>query len=393
MPKIGRIAGATIDGVPQSPGNPVLVAGKYIRITDGAIEFFDGSSREPALRLTRDSDSGALDGALQVVEHDWNTHGWTGFSPSIITADDAQAFTVSTSGGRGVVTAASDTDANHRVAYLRAGTSWVNSMVTSTVYGPTADWDGTNAQQGHIHRAKLRSDGTWEAIVVWTSITGGSDYGYMHCNSVRWDGTTLTQADGADEFSGPFGYGDSTYIDHRLQVIGVQRQQPLLWVNDYRVAKPWRVTVTTNDLVTASNFVDTTFNTASTVAIQSITDAAAGIIRVIDATHTSAVAYTATKLGYLTPGGVDGQKRWCPFRLSTRVIGGTATSVSVESKRWHVDEAEPDWGDARVQRGSIAADADVPDLALGPGLCGLWAGHFNTSSGGAWGPVRFELAT
>jgi hypothetical protein len=389
--KIGKLTGATRNGQRVSPPEPILSEGSGLRVFGDALEFIDPDTGVADLRLSR-GPGGYLRGATPVVEHDWTLKGWADFRAVTVNQDGVQAFTPTVSAGRGVVSAASSTSANHRVVYLREGTNWADSMVRSVIYGPTADWDGVNAQQGHVHRVRETSPGSWEGIAVWTSIAFGADYGYLHANGVRFDGTTLTQATNADVLNGPFGYGDSAYIDHRLQVIGTQRIQPLLWVNDYRVQRPDLVTVTTGDIVDIANFSDTTFN-ESAIAIQSVQDAASGWLRVIEGTSTSAIAYAAVKQGYITPSGVDAQKRWCPFHLATRVVGGTSASVTVQAKRWRLDEGAPEGGAARVQTAAVTPSANVPTLATAAGRCGLWSAHFNTSSGGAWGPVRFEQVT
>jgi hypothetical protein len=88
------------------------------------------------------------------------------------------------------------------------------------------------------------------------------------------------------------------------------------------------------------------------------------------------------------PDGNTNQKRWAPFWLSTRVRGGSASSVVVEAKRWRPEDGEPDWSDARVMRQTIATNGNVPALALGPGSCALWGAHFISTSSGSWGAVR-----
>lgn len=377
MPKIGRSTGPSLaDGT-----RPVVIDARAgdLELTGPDSDLVVGGTATVG---------GVLVGG--VVTHDWALQGWTGFTPVTMNADAAQSFAATVSTGRGVITGTGTGAPNHRVAYLRQNTEWRDGVVTSTIYGPTADWDGTNAQQGHLHRARHLGGGVWEGIAVWTSITAGSDYGYLHANGVRWNGVTLSQATNADAFSGPFGYADSGTIDHRLSVVAAERTQPLLWVNDFRVARPELITVVATDLVTIASMADTTFNEAS-IALN-LVDAPNGILRVVEPSSTNAVTYAAVRAGTIAPVGVDLQKRWCPFVLSTRVVGGTASSVTVEAKRWRLDEPEPDWGAARVQRAATTPSATVPALAVNAGMHGLWAAHFHDNSGGAWGPVRMERA-
>jgi hypothetical protein len=318
------------------------------------------------------------------VKHNWNQDGWTPFTAVTITADGAQSFTQSVSTGQGVLTGAVAGSGSLRRAYLYPGTNWADSEMTSVIWGPTG-WSGTNAQQGHIHRVREISAGTWEGIAIWTSVVFGGDYSFLHCAGVRWDGTSLLQSSNDSSF----GASDATYIDRGMRVVGHRRFSFGSWINEYTVAQPERLNfLTTSDIVTIASLSDATFNeTNRTIAGVTVNNAT---LAVIDSSDTTAVSYTVDGAGDIKPSSTSSQKRWTPFVMTTRVIGGTTSSVPVEVKRWRLGDPEPDWGDARVRRGTVTSNGSVTSIALGPGQCALWGAHFHTSSSGAWGDLSFR---
>lgn len=374
MPKVSRTGGASLND------------GTRPRTVDrrGAVDV-ELSGPDADLSVGGELTIGG-EGVATVARHDWAVRGWRGFTPVTITADGAQAFTATSSSGKGIVTAAASTAPNLRVAYLRDGTSWRDSVVTSLLHGPIADWDGSNAQQGHVHRVREISPGQWEGIAVWTSVVFGGDYSFLHCNSVRFDGTTLLQGTAP---VGTFGTTDAAYIDRSANITAIERTTTLgSYFNDYRLLRPHLLNVDAGDIVTIASVADTSFNQADIALL--LVDKPKGTVRVVDPSDTTLQAYLAVKNGTVTPSSVDLQKRWAPFWLSTRVIGGTASSVTVEAKRWRPDEPEPGWSEPRVQRGAVTPSASLASLAVGTGRCGLWAAHMHTTSGGAWGDVKFE---
>lgn len=319
------------------------------------------------------------------ITRDWAVDGWTGVTPVTITNDPGQTFTTSVSGSRGTVASAASAAGNHRVAYLLDNTTTTDAVMTSLINGPSHSWNGTNAQQGHIHRVRSLGGGLWEGIAVWTSIVLGGDYSYLHHAGVRFDGTTLSQS-GAGGVG--FGTTDSAYLDNQLLVRALSRSNVFVWVNDFYVAAPERVTsVQPGDLIAIAGLSDATFNEAS-IAVAATS---ANLIRVIEPVTTGAVAYTpVATLATITPTGVDAMKQWAPFWLSTRVIGGTGTSVTVEAKRWRTTEREPDWGDPRVQRDTVVPGGSVTAIAASAGKCALWTGHMSATSSVSWGAIRVE---
>jgi hypothetical protein len=339
-------------------------------------------------RTTAHEETLTGDGAHGVITHNWNQDGWTPFTPVIINTDGSQSFTQSVSSGRGVLTATQPTGGSLRMAYLRNDTNWVDSEIRSVIWGPTG-WNGTNAQQGHLHRVRERSPGQWEAIMIWTSVVFGGDYSFMHAATIRFDGTTLLQSGN----NGSFGAADASYIDRSVRVAGHLRFTGFgLWFNEYTVVQPERLRyLASSDIITVASMSDATFNETN-IAVNGVSVDTA-VVQVIEPTTTSAVAYTADGAGSITPSSTSSQKRWTPFVLATRVIGGATSSVPVEVKRWRLGDSEPDWGDPRVRRGTVIPDSapvEVPEMALGPGLCGLFGAHFLNGSSGAWGDATFR---
>jgi len=317
-----------------------------------------------------------------VVEHDWGRSDWSSLNPVVITADGAQSFATSIVDGKGRLSGPLS-NGSLRVAYLLPNTNWADSEMRSVIWGPATTWATNNAQQGHLHRVREYSPGQWEAIGIWTSVVFGGDYSYLHVASVRWDGTynSLKQSGGSMT-----GAQDSSYIDRTLSIINIQRWQFVSWFNQYHAIQPDRFKfITTSDTVTASDFADATFNETNKNLFG--IDLNLNKFIIVDDTDTNAVDPTHVGAGIIRPSSGSLQKRWTPFVMATRVIGGDANTVPIEIKRWRLGEPEPDWGEPRVRRGTVTSNGTVPSLALGPGQNALWNAHFYNGSGGDWGNI------
>ena len=313
--------------------------------------------------------------AIPEIVHRWSEDGWDDFHPMVMAGDTVQRFDATVANGRGVITAAFDTPNVRHMAYIREGTLATDSEIVSPIYPPVG-WNGNNAQQGHLHNIREIAPGVWEAIMIWTSVVFGGDYGTLHMAGVRWDGTAL------DLSAGGFTGADQRFIDHTVRVLGHRRFNFGVWINEYTLAEPV-IDYAPGDIVTVSLDPTAGFNETN-VAVTGW-DPIAGIVQVLDPSDTAAVAYTPVEAGMLRHSGVDSQKRWAPFMLATRVIGGTAGSVQAEAMRWRLGTPPADWGDPRVQRITCTPDGDVTAMAAGPGGLGLFGAHFNAGSSGSWG--------
>lgn len=316
--------------------------------------------------------------------HDFARDGWSGFTPEVMSVDGDQVFDAAVVDGRGRITGTQAGDGNHRVAYLRAGTDWADSEVRSVIWGPSDDWSGTNAQQGHLHRVREISPGVWEGIAVWTAVFGG-DYSLLNTRAVRFDGVDLLQSGGDDATIG----AAIDTIDRRVGVVAVLIGA--FTTHWYRFTTPERLAHINNtgDTITVSGMSDDQFNHED-IAVDDVNNIPAGVIRVVGGSGTqgdwSFDGVGASPL--ITP--TSRQRRWVPYTLATRVIGGDSSAATVEWMRWRPEDGPPDWGDPRVQRRDIATNANVPELPVGPGLCGLWGAHFHTGSYGEFGQLEFR---
>jgi len=343
--------------------------------TQGAVEGLDS-------RLSVHESSLFGSSVHGVVEHDWGRSDWSSLNPVVITADGSQSFATSIVDGKGRLSGALS-DGSLRVAYMLPNTNWADSEMRSIIWGPTSAWATNNAQQGHLHRVREYSPGQWEAIGIWTSVVFGGDYSFLHVASVRWDGSYNSLKQSAGNMNGA---QDSSYIDRTLSIINIQRWNYGIWFNQYHAIQPDRFKfITTSDTVTASDFANTTFNEVDKSLFG--IDLNLNKFIIVDDTDTNAVDSTHVGAGIIRPSAGSLQKRWTPFVMATRVIGGDANTVPVEIKRWRLGEPEPDWGEPRVRRGTVTSNGTVPSLALGPGQNALWNAHFYNSSGGDWGNI------
>lgn len=325
----------------------------------------------------------ALDGRVDRlearVEHRWDVHDWSVFTPVVITADGDTdpEFTLSVSAGAGVVSNA-DSETSLRVAYLRDGTEdWVDSGMRSLFLAP-ATWNGNNVQQGHLHRVRALGGGVYEGVAIWTSVVFGGTMANLHCKSVRFDGTTLAQSGNSGAAADPSA-ADSAYIDRTLALTGMFRSTGFgLFFNNYVCIPNHLYGLAQGDIVTIDSNTSTYDET--NVAVNGAAPGT-GRVQVIEPTTQSTTAL-AVDTGTIRPSSTSEMKRWAPFWMATRVIGDV-----VYIKRWRPEEGEPSWSNARVQRVTLATDADVPSLAAGPGACGLWAAHFYGGSSGSWGDI------
>lgn len=316
--------------------------------------------------------------------HSWTDEGWGAFTPVTISADVGQIFSSTVVTGTGTITGTAAGHGNHRVAYLRDCTEWVDSEMTSLILGPTG-WNNGGAQQGHIHRVREISPGLWEGIAVWTAVVGGG-YDLINTRGVRWDGSTLFQSDGDAATN-----ADRSFLDRGLRVHARQRFTFGQNVNEYHCLPVHLWGLNIGDLVTTTNVSGTGFNETAQ-AVTNI-DRTGGIVQLFDPVESAVVAYAITPAGLLVPAGTNSQKQWAPFFLSSRVIGGTSSAATVEWMRWRggdFADSRPDWSSPRVQRRAIASNASVPALATGRGKDALWGAHFHDGSAGSWGEASFR---
>jgi hypothetical protein len=376
---------------PEGPQGPVGAVGPQGEPGPGLPEFdalearvdvteADNTSQDLAIaniQATYATQS-SVDAALGVV-HDWDLFGWTPFTEVVISADGSQDFTKTVENGAGKVAGTLAGNGNHREAQLLAGTDWVHSEMTSLFFSPTG-WVSGGAQQGHIHRVREVSPGLWEGIAIWTGVFG-TDYRGLNIRGVRWNGTTLFQSDGDLAVS-----SDANFIDRAMLIRAIERINFGGKIQQYRLVDPEKLLhMVAGDIVDAESFADTSFNETD-VALAGV-DHTTGNISIADPAAGPDVALTNVAQGRIMPDSTNGQKRWTPYWLSTRVRGTSTTAQVVEAKRWKPEDREPDWGDSRVLRRNIASNANVPALAVGPGHCALWIAHFISTSSGKFGKV------
>lgn len=275
---------------------------------------------------------------------------------------------------------------NFRTVSLHPLTDWADCEFTSLIW-PPSQWTGNNSQMGHAHRVREISPGVWEAINIWTSVVFGGDYRTLHVAATRFDGEVSLQS--ATENDTGSGSGDSVFIDRRAAVVAHQRFDFGGPINVYRVDLTFRLAdhLETGDLVTIDEMDDSTFNLTEE-PVANVADYRT--LQLNDPVTSTDEPWTVDFSGRVVPAGVDSQKRWTPYFLSTRVVGGDSSRVPVEIKRWRLGDAEPSWGDERVRRIDVVPNGNVPSMPVGPGRHGILDAHVHSSTSQRWGDLRFR---
>lgn len=312
-----------------------------------------------------------------IVIHDWINEGWTPFTERLISNDagGSASQTISVVSGRGRISN-SATPGNVRKGYLRSGTDWMNSEITSLWYG--GDYfssGGTNPatmQGGHIHRAYVDGTGKWRAIVVTNNIFA-SDVNVVNCNVWNSD---LTQPDASQLTLGSNG-GQRVYSVEHLQrsprVISVKRIVFGGSFNEYCIVPRDGHGLTVGMMCTVAVENDGTFNVATAAAIQNVFD---GKILMTDAEAGGAVSIKAEN-GLIVPTS-ESARRWWPYWVKSRLVGSKC-SVKV----WRLGDPEPDWSNTNAVNTYDFAAANIPTPnAQYPdeiGQCGLVGAHIRNT--------------
>lgn len=326
-----------------------------------------------------------------VIVHDWNRDGWSAFTSETISLGDlalTTPWTQSVVNNRGRLTAISGStqQGGMRVAYLRAGTSWRDSEITSVFHAPSY-WSTNNAQIGHMHRIQPIAGSTfWMAIAIWTSVVFGGDYGFLHAAVARFGPQSYVTVHLGPSSS--LGTSNAEYLDRTQTVLSVNRFDFLgAKFNQYFVGGGNALELPDSTTVSFSGFADATFNlTTSNVTIEPNL----GLIQAGHPTATTTAAAQATT-GQVRPAGASAQLRWAPYYLSTRVVGGSATSINVQIKRWRPDEGEVPWSSVRSMSVTLTTSNPlIPTVPTEAGYCGLWGAHVYDGTFVEWGDMRFR---
>lgn len=329
----------------------------------------------------------ADDGAHGVVEHNWGRHTWSDLTIMVRTPDAGATWVRTVENGKGVVTATQASGGGGlRTVASHPDTSWADGEIRSLIL-PPSKWIGDNTQMGHSHRLREISPGLWEAINIWTSVVFGGDYGTLHVAAVRNDGTNPTLQSATANDTG----NESISIDQRSRIRAHRRLLFGSYISQYRVdtSRGLLNNLADGDIVTIAELADTTFNETN-IAISGTPNGVDQVVQVIDPADTTTPGWAAALEGHVTPSSTSAMKRWAPFYMATRVIGGTTSSVPVEIKRWRKDEPEPSWNDRRVRRVDVVPNANVPAMPLGPGLHGILDAHLHSDTSQYWGDLRFR---
>lgn len=314
-----------------------------------------------------------------VIEHDWDRDGWDVFRPVTVNTDDAQTFTTSVVAGRGRVTGNLANEGNLRRFYLREGTRWPDSDITSLWWGPDRFSTGgtTNRpQMGHVHGAAVGDDGLLRGAVLWFNIFGGPNPEALLANT--WEGdlsATLRQGTQSPVFSGG---GSLNAVGRTPLVVQASRYTFGGTFIDLRVTPDWMaegvVPGSVGDLTgmaaTGLNGVDYT-----------VQGSASALIRL----NASGGALTdATAGGTWTPD--------YPWRVFPYWVRSQYVPPVLRFKQWAYGKPEPDWGSAYAWSANLVVGGTATGIAQGNGYAGLVAAHAHDGSYMEWGQARFQRA-
>lgn len=318
-------------------------------------------------------------GAHGLVVHRWAVDGWTPFSERfVVTADGAQANTLSVAGRRGRVTASAATNGNFREWFLHEATAWADGEISGILY-PPSNWDTgppiNRPQHGFVCRAQEVSPGTWRAFVVWLDMAFGTSG--MLANTWQADGVTLTQGtQNPGDFTGP----SLNLVRRQLHIRYARR------INAFDVAQYWAQAdarspdmwgLVNGDLVNIASMGDTSFNRTGVAADNVSTTTK--LFQVADTTANDNIDAIAGG----TVDFVSLRKQMFPRHMAVMLEGD-----ELHAKHWRPEEPEPDWGDGTHV--ATLTPPSAPALPEGPGLWGVLAGHVHSSSWLEYGDLTFR---
>lgn len=314
-----------------------------------------------------------------VIRHRFADDGWTAFQEAPVTLDGDNVFDLSVVNHRGRI--ASDpgsTEGNSRFFYLRDGTRWPDSDITSLWWGPssfTTSGDVNRPQMGHVHGAYVGDDGRLRAAVVWFNIFGATLPNGLLMNMWEADGTNLWL--GASTGNGP----STNAVDRAALVLWAQRFTFGFTFIQARLHPHWAadtlVAGSTGDLAgMAQSSLNGTGLTVTGGAEHQ------GMIQL--QVPTAADLTDAVAGGTWTP---DPIRRVCPYYVRSRWVPPV-----MMIKQWAYGRVEPDWGGPHTAVATISVDADTLMVPDGPGMSGFAAGHAWAGSSMEYGDALFQRA-
>lgn len=312
---------------------------------------------------------------ITTVLHNWDTDGWTPFTTRVVSADPGATQTTSvTTPGRGRVTAhASASFGNYRVAYIRAGTNWANSRITSLWWGSNVyNSSVATPQMGVFHRGQIIG-GVFTAVVITNNIFLTDPFQY---NQNLWQSDitasilTLGDAGGSKDFNAALNRSVAITSKQRINFAG--------FINSLTAVPSHLYGMAQNDIVNVASS-DSTFTGATETLTGANTGSGSLSYTELTTLSTSALAIDT---GTVTP---PIPKKFWPMWMVSELIGTT-----LRVKVWRYQDQEPDWGSSgNVQTYDITAATNLVEPA-GAGYCGLIGAHGRSSSYQENGYLRFD---
>lgn len=325
-------------------------------------------------------------GGPEVVEHLWVRDGVKGFTNIPITVSakvDAGPNLLSAKVDRGRIrSTAGSKGGNQRECWLRAGTTWADSEITSLWYPPSGMDPATcTPQMGHVHRVS-NDGGKWSGVVIDQNV-----FSFLFRSTFM---SVWTWGPGGFTIPAKAALAGQAWAIPIVR--GVQRVTNEL--GTFRVYLVDRLCgVEEGDTIDVAGCEDQRFN-GTNLHVHGVTGAPKPAVGATGPTIYVRVAEPAPDIaqkpqgGYvtLTPPSADSinPRSIYPMWVTSRVVGST-----VMLKKWYGDDPEPIWGDPEHTKYFEIPKSQANRLAE-RGACGLLSNHLRNDGWIEYGDAVFR---
>ncbi len=370
---VKRLSGHHLLGVPIASNRRHFIALGGAAAAGSALASCSLSSR-----------GGSASASAEVVEHLWVLDGRDGFANVAISKTGAapipNVLTPRADRGR-IASKPGATAGNDRECWLREGTEWADSEVTSLWYPPSVmDERVCTPQMGHVHRVSEKN-GTWSAVVVDQNVFS-FEYWTTYVGVWSW---------GKGGFRIGSHHGLAGHHWGYPYVRGVQRTNTEVgWLRHFVVDR--LCGVQEGDRIDVAGCEDESFNGKNLLvhgatAVPSPGVGAVGPTIYVVEPRTKRAVGMKSQLGYVQFARPEVQainpRVIYPMWVTSRVVGST-----VMLKKWSAQDLEPTWGDPqRTLTFELKPEKGIPVPTSGS--CGILSNHLRNGAWMEYGDVLF----